>query len=58
MALIGAALLILVAVAIYLVGAGDVLRGTRSGYSARVLGWYALHAATGAAAVWLLMEGR
>ncbi len=58
MTLIGAALLILVSVAIALVGAGDVLRGERSGYSPRVLAWYALHAASGATAVWLLMAGR
>lgn len=58
MALVGAALLILVAAAIYVVGAADVLRGKRSGYSPRVLAWYALHVLLGAAAVWLLVAGR
>jgi hypothetical protein len=58
MALIGAALLILVAAAIYLAGAADVLHGKRSGYSPRVLGWYAMHALAGAVAVWLLLAGR
>lgn len=58
MSLIGAALLILAAVAIAVVGAGGVLSGERSGYSPRVLAWYGLHALAGATAVWLLTAGR